>query len=70
MDPQTVGIIAQELKLIENACCPIEYFVYTENANNYGIKYELLIMPMIKSIQQLSAQNKLLSDRLDVLEAV
>jgi hypothetical protein len=50
------GLIAQELKEIENVHCDNEMFVNSTNPEKLAIKYETLVPVLIKAIQELTAR--------------
>ena len=63
-DKKHYGLIAQDLKDGK-----FKDSVYGDKDGEYGLAYNDLIAPMIKAIQELSAQNDLLTARIEALEA-
>ena len=60
---ESCGLLAQDVLALETVCCNNEMFVNSNNVDKMGIKYETLIAPLIKAIQELTA-------RIEILEAV
>ena len=67
------GMIAQDVvEVIEKYGKTSEDFagiVYEEESDRYGLRYNEFIAPLIKSVQELSAENDSLKSRLSTIEA-
>ena len=60
------GFIAQEVKSAMDKHGITDFAGWTEDKNGeQGISYEMFVMPLVKSIQELSAENTALKARLD-----
>jgi hypothetical protein len=66
------GLIAQEVLLVEDELCEQQHmFVNKTNPDHLGIRYETLITPMIKAIQELTQKcNDLSTDMNFLLERI
>ena len=72
-DPDyTLGISAQQIQTLENQMNP--YFsnmiVSDDDPNKLSLKYQNLIMPLINAVKELTEMNKLLMDRVTLLETI
>ena len=60
------GFIAQEVKQALDDHSVTDFAGWTEdNEGIQGISYEMFVMPLVKAVQELSAENTALKARLD-----
>ena len=60
------GFIAQEVKVALDKYNITDFNGWHEDKNGeQGISYEMFVMPLVKAVQELSAENTALKQRLD-----